>query len=99
MKDDERALLAAIVADAADDTVRLAYADCIEERGNAARAAFIRLQIEAERLHPNSNARARLEAKAESLFAEHWIDWWGEVCSTVGFPMPTPNAPGTLGRL
>jgi uncharacterized protein (TIGR02996 family) len=98
MTSDERALLAAIVADPADDTVRLAYADCIEEQGNAARAAFIRLQIEADRLHPNSNARALLEAQAGALFAEHWIDWWGEVCAAVGFPTPAPKATGTLGR-
>ena len=50
MTDDARALLAAIVADPADDTARLAYADCIEENGNSARAEFIRLQIEAERI-------------------------------------------------
>ncbi len=98
MTDDARALLSAIVADPADDTVRLAYADCIEERGNSTRAEFIRLQIEAERLHPNSNARAALEARAEALFAERWIDWWAEVCEATGLPMPAPKPTGTLGR-
>jgi uncharacterized protein (TIGR02996 family) len=86
--DDQRALLAAIVADPGDDTARLAYADCIEEHGNSARAEFIRLQVQAERLHPNSNARAALEARAEAMFAEHWLGWWGEVCAEVGLPMP-----------
>lgn len=96
---DERALLATIVADPSDDTVRLAYADCIEDRGNAARAAFIRLQIEAERLHPNSNARAALERQAEALFAEHWIDWWGEVCAAVGLPAAKPEWKPWLAQL
>ena len=61
MPDDLRALLAAIVADPADDTARLVYADCLQEHGNTPRADFIRFQIEAERLHPDSNTRARLE--------------------------------------
>jgi len=97
MTDTERAMLAAVVADPGDDTVRLAFADCIEEHGNAARAAFIRLQVVAERLHPHSNARAKLEAQAEALFAEHWIDWWGELCAAVGLPMPSEPPAGFLG--
>jgi uncharacterized protein (TIGR02996 family) len=99
MPDDLRALLAAIVADPADDTARLVYADCLQEHGNTARAQFIRLQIEAERLHPDSNARARLEERARALFAEHWIEWWGEVCAAVGFPMPPSKPRSALGRL
>jgi uncharacterized protein (TIGR02996 family) len=97
--DDARGLLAAIVAEPADDTARLAYADCIEEGGNPARAAFIRVQIEAERLHPDSNARLALERSAEALFAEHWIDWWAEVCAAVGLPMPAPKPISRLERL
>jgi uncharacterized protein (TIGR02996 family) len=99
MSDDLRALLAAVVAEPADDTVRLAYADCLQEHGNAPRAEFIRLQIDAERLHPDSNARARLEERAQALFAEHWTDWWGEVCAAVGFPMPVPKSSSALGRI
>ena len=98
MPDDSRSLLAAIVADPSDDTVRLAYADCIEEQGNAARAAFIRLQIEAERLHPDSNARLALEQQAEALFAEHWIEWWAEVCAAVGLFVPRGRASSIAGR-
>jgi uncharacterized protein (TIGR02996 family) len=99
MPDDLRALLAAIVADPADDTARLVYADCLQEHGNLPRADFIRLQIEAERLHPDSNARARLEEKAQALFAEHWIEWWREVCQAVEFPLPAPKGGRLLGRL
>jgi len=39
-------LLFAILADPTDDTVRLAYADWLEENGHAGRAEFIRVQIE-----------------------------------------------------
>jgi uncharacterized protein (TIGR02996 family) len=99
MPDDLRALLASIVADPADDTARLVYADCLQEHGNIPRAEFIRLQVEAERLHPDSNARVRLEEKAQALFAEHWIEWWGEICVLTGLPMPVPKPRGALGRL
>ncbi len=48
--DDRRALMAAILANPDEDTPRLALADWLDEHGDAhdqARAAFIRLQIEA----------------------------------------------------
>lgn len=47
------ALLAAVIDQPDDDTVRLAYADALEERAgrwDAARAAFIRVQIETTRI-------------------------------------------------
>jgi uncharacterized protein (TIGR02996 family) len=99
MPDDLRALLAAIVADPADDTARLVYADCLQEHGNTVRADFIRLQVEAERLHPDSNARAWLEDQARAHFAEHWIEWWTEFCEAIGFPRPVAKPSGTIGRL
>jgi uncharacterized protein (TIGR02996 family) len=43
------AFLRAIVADPADDTVRLAFADWLDEHDETERAEFIRLQIERER--------------------------------------------------
>lgn len=57
------ALAAAIVADPADDTIRLAAADFLEENGDPDRAAFIRIQVEL----------AHLDAAAEgkSLEADH----------------------------
>lgn len=99
MSSDLQALLAAIVANPSDDVARLVYADCLEEYGNAPRAQFIRLQVEAERHHHNTNARAELEQQAHALFADHWVEWWGEVCGAVGFPRPTPKPSGRLGRL
>ncbi|QEG25817.1 hypothetical protein GobsT_05520 [Gemmata obscuriglobus] len=92
MSPDLESLLAAVVANPGDDTARLAYADCLQEHGNEPRAAFIRLQVEAERLHPYSNARAALEARAQALFKRHWVEWWGEVCAAVG--LPTGGPPG-----
>lgn len=87
MTSDQRALLAAIVADPADDTLRLVYADCLDEHGNAARAEFIRVQVEAERHHPDSNTRGALEDRAGVLFEQNWREWWCEVCEAVGLPM------------
>lgn len=51
MSPDGDALLAAIRADPDDDTVRLVYADWLDERGEAERAEFIRVQCELAR-HP-----------------------------------------------
>lgn len=99
MTSDLQALLAAVVADPSDDVARLVYADCLEESGNAARAAFIRLQIEAERHHPDSHTRAQLEGEAHALFEQHWVGWWDEVCFVVGFPPPAPKPGGRLGWL
>jgi uncharacterized protein (TIGR02996 family) len=42
---DEAAFLAAIIAAPEDDTVRLAYADWLDERGHPARAGYIRRRI------------------------------------------------------
>lgn len=44
--DTEEALRRAVVADPHDDTVRLAYADLMDECGQGARAEFIRAQVE-----------------------------------------------------
>ena len=98
MTSDLRALLAAIAADPADDTLRLAYADCLEESGNAPRAEFIRLQVEAERLHPHSNARGALEDRARTLFEQNWRGWWEEVCEAVGMDPTGYQLVGTALR-
>src|SRR5262249_23722465 len=44
--DQEQSFLEAIYAAPEDDAVRLVYADWLEEQGEAARAEFIRVQIE-----------------------------------------------------
>src|SRR5215218_9544016 len=98
MTSDLQALLAAVVADPSDDVARLVYADCLEESGNAPRAAFIRLQIEAERLHPASKERADLDRQAEALLETNWVMWWAEVCAATGLQKPELRPAGRLGR-
>jgi uncharacterized protein (TIGR02996 family) len=49
MTTEERALLAAILAEPDDDTVRLAYADWLDENGRGERGEFIRVQVEVAR--------------------------------------------------
>jgi uncharacterized protein (TIGR02996 family) len=46
MTDDERGFINAIIESPDDDTVRLVYADWLEEHGQAERAEFIRVQID-----------------------------------------------------
>jgi uncharacterized protein (TIGR02996 family) len=46
----EQELLAAIWARPLEDAPRLIYADWLDERGDAPRAEFVRVQVEAARL-------------------------------------------------
>jgi uncharacterized protein (TIGR02996 family) len=55
---DRDALLAAILADPADDTVRLAFADWCEENGDHERAEFIRPRLDS-RDCPNEARKPR----------------------------------------
>ncbi len=72
------ALLAAVLARPEDDLPRLVLADWLEETGhpaNAARAAFVRAQIEAESLPPGSPERATCEVEAAELFQTYGAGW------------------------
>lgn len=93
MTSDERMMLAAVLANPVDDLPRLVYADALEETGDAAkvaRAAFIRVQVEAARLaaavgsacHPPNDwcdcNRCRCERRAVLLFdgfRPAWFDY------------------------
>jgi uncharacterized protein (TIGR02996 family) len=100
--DDRAALLRAITEQPADHTARLVFADFLDETGAAAdavRAEFIRTQVEAETLHPNSNRAPEVERRAHELFAAHWLDWWAPVCAAVGLPRPYRPAGGVRGWL
>lgn len=91
---DHAAFQRAVAADPADLTTRLVYADFLEETGDpahAARAGFIRAQIEADGLPRNDPRRVELTARAERLFAAHWVEWWAPVCEAVGLPPPLPS--------
>jgi uncharacterized protein (TIGR02996 family) len=71
----EEALLRAIFDAPEDDAPRLIYADWLEERGDADRAEFIRVQCELARLPPDDEGRAGLEARERSLLEDHSVDW------------------------
>jgi len=95
MSDTLTALSAAIIDAPADRTVRLIYADALDESGapsDALRAEFIRAQIAFESLNDDNPERERLAARCQELFAANWIDWWRPVCAALG--LPEPHVPG-----
>jgi uncharacterized protein (TIGR02996 family) len=76
----EDALLRAIVEEPDNDLPRLIYADWLEEHGAAARAEFIRVQVELEPLREQwaNEQREALERREEVLLREHRLAWeWG----------------------
>jgi uncharacterized protein (TIGR02996 family) len=68
--------LRAICANPADDTVRLAFADWLDENGDPERAEFIRCQIEAER---TGNRKGDAHRRAQKLRHSHWRKWVREL--------------------
>jgi uncharacterized protein (TIGR02996 family) len=68
---ERQALLRAVIDSPDEDAPRLVYADWLEEHGQTeadrARAAFIRLQVEAARLDRYDPRRLDLEGRAEAL--------------------------------
>jgi uncharacterized protein (TIGR02996 family) len=68
---EQQALLRAVIDRPDEDAPRLVYADWLDEHGPAepdrARAAFIRLQVEAARLDEYDPRRLDLEGQAEAL--------------------------------
>jgi uncharacterized protein (TIGR02996 family) len=69
MTDDERALIATIVANPDDDLPRLVYADWLEEHHQDERAKIIRVQCEIE----------RLQGQEAELLAKHDKEWGREL--------------------
>jgi uncharacterized protein (TIGR02996 family) len=76
---DEHALLTAMAADPADDTVRLAYADFIEEKGESERAEFVRLQVELGRIDLNDPARRPLVVRHVRFLQDRVPEWRAEL--------------------
>lgn len=81
---DETALLAAIAADLGDDTVRLAYADWLDENDQPDRAEFIRVQVELCCLNNadiktftigDNDRRRTLHARECQLLIQHAHEW------------------------
>src|SRR5262245_25975011 len=85
-----------IIAHPDDDAPRLVLADWLEDHGDehtAARAEFIRLQIELSRLPEEDARRAGLERRGKELLDEHEKAWLGRLADLVtdavwqrGFP-------------
>lgn len=71
----EAALLQAIIDSPDDDSLRLVYADYLEERGEPERATFIRVQVELALLPQADERRASLEARERELLASCKSDW------------------------
>jgi uncharacterized protein (TIGR02996 family) len=78
--DDRTALMAAIVANPAEDTPRLALADWLQEHGDEhdrARAEHIRLQIECAPLPVGSAAMKKLMRQFVAIQKRHAKHWLG----------------------
>jgi uncharacterized protein (TIGR02996 family) len=71
----DESFLRAIVEDPDDDTPRLVYADWLDEHGDAARAEFIREQIELARGPAAARTRDRLAKRERRLLLEHESRW------------------------
>lgn len=71
----EAALLQAIIESPDDDSLRLVYADFLEENGQPDRAAFIRVQIELANQPQADERRASLEARERELLGRHEAAW------------------------
>jgi uncharacterized protein (TIGR02996 family) len=78
------ALLAAACADPDDDTPRLAYADYLDERGEAEYATFVRRQVELARLPEWDEGRLRAEYLDRS--AVNGDQWYGTKCYNIALP-------------
>ena len=70
---DREALHRAILVDPDDDTLRLVYADALEEEGDARRAGFIRSQIELTRLPEYDSACVRARSCGWANPAADWV--------------------------
>ena len=88
MSDTLEALCRAVIANPTDRTVRLIYADALDESGDSvqvARAEFIRGQIE---LESSDEPSAQTETRCAELFEANWLQWWAPVAEAARLPYP-----------
>jgi uncharacterized protein (TIGR02996 family) len=93
------ALHRAVIENPADRTVRLVYADALEEIGGPAqlaRAEFIRTQLELETLDDDSDQHGQLRSRARELFESNWFSWWAPIAEAA--KLPYPHVPGKRRR-
>ncbi len=69
------AFLAAVIADPDADGPRLAYADWLDERHDAARAEFIRVQCTLAKVDENNRDIHPLAAREQNLLKRHCDEW------------------------
>jgi len=69
------AFLQAIIENPDDDSLRLIYADFLDEHGQSDRAAFIRVQCTLACLPEDDPRREELEATERALLATHADSW------------------------
>src|SRR5262245_20811027 len=101
MSDTLEALNRAVIANPADRTVRLVYADALEETGepaDVARAEFIRSQIELQSVPEPERRHYELAIRCRELFEEHWLAWWRPVAKAAGLPAPRARGRRTRKR-
>jgi uncharacterized protein (TIGR02996 family) len=82
MTDDELAFIRAATAEPDDDTIRLVYADWLDEQGGevrASHAAFVRLQVRRSRTDLFDPERADLVEQEAASLRKHKRDWNGRV--------------------
>lgn len=70
---DREALFRAILENPDDDTLRLVYADALEEEGDARRAAFIRCQIEFANIPEYDPALIRIQHLDRERLFGNWL--------------------------
>jgi len=73
---EREAFLHAIAANPADDTVRLAFADWLDEHDESGRAEFIRLQINREQSGGKADSTA-MSSRETELLKQHKTEWLG----------------------
>jgi uncharacterized protein (TIGR02996 family) len=83
--DDPKLLVAAIIANPAEDTPRLAFADWLDEHGDRDRARFIRLQYEIEKLPPIGAKTSKAKKEEEALLKKYEKKWAGGIAGLVDY--------------
>jgi uncharacterized protein (TIGR02996 family) len=81
----------AVIASPLDHTIRLIYADALDETGepvHVARAAFIRAQIEMKAAAHDVFRLGQLMYRCSELFEAHWLAWWTPIAAAAGLPAP-----------
>ncbi len=83
---DRESFVAAIAANPDDDTPRLAFADWLEENGDAARAGFVRDQVRLARMPAGTEEYRELFKKTGATLRANLPAWIQSACEAFGQP-------------